>query len=91
MIFGTLSAVYIIPTLYYEYRNLEDVDSLTRKKQPGENVFVPEGGNQDGNRNYAGNAIKDIQKKAQEQAGNIGVNPLLPSPVICSVSYHVTQ
>ena len=66
IIFGTLSAVYIIPTLYHEYHNLEDMDSLSRRKQPEEQEAFkgPEGPAKK-------DQIGDVFRKAQEQATKV--------------------
>lgn len=70
IIFGTLSAVYLIPTLYHDYSTLEDVDKFSRKKQ-AEEMFAPqEFIPPSRTKNLGLDALKEAQRKAEEQAEN---------------------
>lgn len=65
LIFGTLFAIYLIPTLFKDFSNLEDIDSLSRKKQVAEEDFAPNEAVKE--KNSVLEALHEVQRKAEEK------------------------
>ena len=73
LIFGSLSCVYILPTIYHDYRHLDEIDNLSRQKRLESNDQVePQGPLV---KDFAKDAIEDIKKKAQQEREN-AVSPV---------------
>ena len=64
VIFGTLSAIYIIPTIYSDFKNIDRLDTLSRSKQSGIDAFDQQQKNGDNaDKVFAQNAIEEIKRK----------------------------
>jgi len=69
VIFGTLSGVYIIPTIYEEYSSLEHAAAGTKNSLADVSVPQPV----DDADSFARNAISAIHRRAKELKGNSSV------------------
>jgi len=80
IIFGTLSAFYVIPTIYHDYRHLERSGTLSEQKlaedgeiQPGA-FRDPSGGTKTLARNnfdqFAKDAVRSVKLKAMQRKRN---------------------
>ena len=75
LILGTLSAIYVIPTIYKDYIKMEQESGLDAQKDL--NVV--------GNK-FAKNAVEDIKKKAQDFKGHLQVSNQFRAFIIASIS-----